>query len=614
MQMGYLNVYYNDGFGSFPTTSSWHSDDLSYNGHLDIADVNGDGWIDVAVSYLGTGSSLGPIARVYLNNEGTFSKYPDWSADIIGNAFGVDFGDINNDGRPDLAVATGWSYSPPNYYHNYVYKNINGNLESSASWESDDINNYQGCLWLDADNDGWLDLAYIGTGQETSIYRNLGDTLETTASWETSDSSTQDGIMLTYGDINNDNLSDLFTTDNIQLTGGSGLFKQYNGLSEGFFEKTFSWSYYEGYCSAVALADVNGDNKLDLATGAWWDYTRIFFNKGSGFTSPTWNSAGTSVVEKIVFGNVGPSFCERTRTEYFSANNHSLFHLPHQPIQKIINVSLDGNLLDPTKYTYSREHGWVSVYTPPTQSLLVVYNYSRSLDMTISNWDNSLGNYLYYNQLFDADLDSSGSLKWADVLPGEIVEGSFQISNIGDPNSKLDWMIESFPDWGNWTINPTSGIGLTPEDGPVTIDVEIIAPEEGEDEFLGTMKVINLNGTDDYDVIPVSLKLKTDLEPSFNIMSIHGGIGVNVKFQNNGEAPASNVSWNIKATGGILGLINVNKNDLITSMDPNDKETVKTGIFLGLGPIDIQFSIECDEGVSKQSNVKGKQIFIFTFI
>lgn len=65
MQKGYLNVYYNDGFGGFPTTSSWHSDDLSYNGHLDVADVNGDGWPDVAVSYLGTGSSLGPIARLY---------------------------------------------------------------------------------------------------------------------------------------------------------------------------------------------------------------------------------------------------------------------------------------------------------------------------------------------------------------------------------------------------------------------------------------------------------------------------------------------------------------------------------------------------------------------
>ena len=65
MAMGRVNVYYNNGEGAFPTTENWQSDDLAYNGHLDVADVNGDGWPDVAVSYLGTSNSFGPIARVY---------------------------------------------------------------------------------------------------------------------------------------------------------------------------------------------------------------------------------------------------------------------------------------------------------------------------------------------------------------------------------------------------------------------------------------------------------------------------------------------------------------------------------------------------------------------
>ena len=187
--------------------------------------------------------------------------------------------------------------------------------------------------------------------------------------------------------------------------GGSGLFKQYNGLSEGFFETTYSWSYNDGYCSAVALAEVNGDNKLDLATGAWWDYTRIFINDGSGLpVSPSWNSGGTSVVEKILFGNVGPTHCERVRTERFSPDgDRKLFHLPHQPIQGIRSVARDDIVLDPSEYTFSREHGWITVGTAPTESIEVVYNYSRSIDMVVSNWDSHLGNYLYYNQLLDAD-------------------------------------------------------------------------------------------------------------------------------------------------------------------------------------------------------------------
>ena len=615
MSQGRLNVYYNDGNGALPTTASWQSADLGYNGHLDVADVNGDGWPDVAVSYLGTSSTFGPIARVYLNNNGILSSLPDWSADIIGNAFGVDFGDINNDGRPDLAVATGWSYSPQHFYNNYVYLNIGGMLESSASWESDDTYHLQGVLWVDADNDSWLDLAGIGSGQETKIYHNLGGMLETTASWQTSDSSNQDGIMLTVGDVNIDGVSDLFATDNIQL-GGSGLFKQYNGLSEGFFETTYSWSYNDGYCSAVALADVNGDNKLDLATGAWWDYTRIFINDGSGLpVSPSWNSGGTSVVEKILFGNVGPTHCERVRTERFSPDgDRKLFHLPHQPIQGIRSVARDDIVLDPSEYTFSREHGWITVGTAPTESIEVVYNYSRSIDMVVSNWDSHLGNYLYYNQLLDADLDCDGTLSWTNVKPGETVEGSFEVSNIGDPFTLLNWEIESYPDWGTWTFDPESGDDLTPEEGSVIVNVEVIAPDERDTEFLGEIKVVNQDDPDDSDIIPVSLNLEGEPGPAFEIISITGGMGVSIEFENVGNGSATNVDWNIKVTGGILNLINVNKGSIISSMAYGAKETVKTGIFLGLGKISIEFTVDCDEEASVDEGAAGTQIIIFTKI
>lgn len=612
MAQGRLNVYYNDGNGTLPTTASWQSDDFGYNGHLDVADVNGDGWSDVAVSYLGTSSTFGPIARVYLNNDGVLSSLPDWTSDITGNAFGVDFGDMNNDGRPDLAVATGWAYTPISY-HNYVYLNIDGTLESSASWESDDTDVIQDCLWVDADNDGWLDLASIGTGQETKIYRNIGGMLGTTANWQTSDSSNQDGIMLTAGDVNIDGILDLFATDNTQL-GGSGRFKQYTGLFEGFFETTYSWNYHEGYGSAVSLADVNGDNKLDLATGAWWDYTRLFINDGSGLpASPSWNSGGTSVVEKIVFGNVGPTRCERTRTEiFYPDDDRKLFHLTYQPIQGICSVARDGVTLNPSEYTFSREHGWITVSTAPTQSIEVIYNYSRSIDMVVSNWDNSLGNYLYYNQLLDADLDGEGNLSWTDVEPGETVEGSFEVSNIGDPGLELDWEIIEWPDWGTWTFDPKSGENLTPEDGSVIVNVEVIAPDEGDTEFVGEIMVVNQDGPDDYEIIPVSLTLGGEPEPAFEIISITGGLGVSVEFENFGDASATNVDWNIKVTGGMLNLINVDKVNTISSMAPGARETVETGIFLGLGKINIEFTVDCDEGVSEDTSTTGTQIIIFT--
>ncbi len=519
MEPGRLNIYYNNGDGSLPTTASWQSDDIGFNGHLDVADVNGDGWLDVAVSYLGTSSSFGPVARLYLNNNGVLSSMPDWESDVTGNAFGVDFGDMNNDGRPDLAVATGWSYSPSHEYHNFVYLNVDGTLEPTASWESDDTHTYMGAHWVDADDDGWLDLAYIGSYEETYIYKNIDGTLETTASWHTTDSQDQDGIMLTSGDVDLDGIRDLFATDNIQLY-GSGRFKQYTGKSDGFFETTYSWYYPGSYGSAVTLADVNCDNTLDLATGAWWDYTHIFLNDGTGLpSSPSWTSGGTSVVEKIVFGDVGPELFEKTFTKTFLADeDRRLFYLPHQNIQKINNVSLDGVTLDSSEYTYSREHAWITVYTVPTESVEVSYNYSRSLDMVISNWDPDKGNYLYYNQICGAivpDLECEGNLRFIDIPPGSTNNGTFTIENVGDPGSELNWEISEFPEWGDWTFTPSSGTGLTPEDGNITIEVLVVAPEDKNEIFNGNIRITNTDNTNDYCVINVLL-ITPKIKPAYH--------------------------------------------------------------------------------------------------
>lgn len=607
MAQGQLNVYYNDGNGALPTTASWQSDDFGYNGHLDVADVNGDGWPDVAVSYLGTSSTLGPIARVYLNNDGVLSSLPDWTSAITGNSFGVDFGDMNNDGRPDLAVATGWSYTPTSY-HNYVYLNIDGTLESSASWESDDSDVVQGCLWVDADNDSWLDLVFIGTGDETKIYRNLGGMLETTASWQTSDSSNQDGIMLTTGDVNLDGITDLFATDNTQL-GGSGYFKQYNGLPEGFFETSYSWSYSEGYGSAVALVDVNYDKKLDLATGGWWDFTRIFINEGSGLpTSPTWNSGGNSVVEKIVFGNIGPTYYERTFTENFEPDgDRKLFHLPHQQIQGIRSVYHDGVLLPPSKYTYSREHGWITVDTTPLQSIEVAYNYSRSVDMVVSNWDSGIGNYLYYNQLFNEDLNCDGDLSWIDVEYGETLEGSFTVENIGDSLSSLDWEIESYPDWGSWSFDPENGVDLTPEEGPVVVNVEVIAPLEGGIEFQGEIKVINQYAPEDYDIIFVSLSITS---PQLEIGAIKGGLfNIKAPIKNTGSLEANDINWRITLDSGVF--IGKETTDTITNLAIDSEETITSKLILGLGATTVTVTVESAEGVSDTREQTGFVLLFF---
>ncbi len=412
-----LAVYYNQGDGTYPATPDWQSADIAYNGHLDVADVNGDGWTDVAVAHLGAGSTFEPIARLYLNNGGTLSSLPDWTADVDGNAFGVAFGDMNNDGRPDLAVGTGWAYSPQQFYANYVYLNVAGALESSASWSSADTYHYQGVVWVDANQDGWLDLAAAASGSQSRMYLNLGGTLETTASWHLTDVANQDAIMMTAGDVTGDGRPDLFLADNDQLGGGSGRFRQYNGLPVGTFSQMANWTYAEGYCSAVALADVNADGLLDLATGGWWDPTRVFFNQGSGFdASAGWSSSVTSVVEKVVFGDIDKNGL-RTVVEVIPPDGgRRLFHLAQRPIQRVVSVSRDGVALLPSEYVCNREHGWVSVGTAPLIGLEVTYACSSNLDMAVTNWDDDVGNFVYYSDLsIPGDANCDGRADEADV-------------------------------------------------------------------------------------------------------------------------------------------------------------------------------------------------------
>jgi hypothetical protein len=111
------------------------------------------------------------------------------------------------------------------------------------------------------------------------------------------------------------------------------------------------------------------------------------------------------------------------------------------------------------------------------------------------------------------DLDGSGELSWSDIEPGATVTGSFQLENIGDAGSLLNWTVNtSSITWGTWSFNPSFGEDLTPEDGQVTVLVSVVAPDQGNTEFSGYLRVENQNNQSDYDVIPVDLQTPCNVQ------------------------------------------------------------------------------------------------------
>jgi len=158
------------------------------------------------------------------------------------------------------------------------------------------------------------------------------------------------------------------------------------------------------------------------------------------------------------------------------------------------------------------ENQSTTMYDPGILDYWVVY-YWR-----IVAWDNNnasaSGPVWYFITEEPPNLDCDGNLYWNDVEPQEIVYGEFIVENIGEPDSLLDWEINSFPDWGTWSFDPDGGTGLT---GYIIVEVEVVAPDEQEETFTGEIKIINSENLSDFCIIDVSLATPVNQQGDYTI-------------------------------------------------------------------------------------------------
>jgi len=103
------------------------------------------------------------------------------------------------------------------------------------------------------------------------------------------------------------------------------------------------------------------------------------------------------------------------------------------------------------------------------------------------------------------NLETDGSLHWTNVLPGSVVKSNITIKNVGDDDSSLDWRVERFPDWGNWTFSSMSGQNLKPDDTPISVEITISVPKSKSSLFNGEIKIVNTQNATDYEILDVTL-------------------------------------------------------------------------------------------------------------
>ncbi len=224
----------------------------------------------------------------------TFTKITGSPTVLPGNSTGVAWGDINNDGWPDLFVAGNT--------HNFYTNNGDGNFSrvNTGSIATDSGGN--SAVWGDYDNDGFLDL-YVGNGGNNYLYHNDGNGAFTRIS--------SNGLGNAAGNLAFGAWADYDRDGNLDLFVSSGFTKGVNSLfhnnGEGNFTRiTNSALVRDGpqFSQGPAWADYDNDGWPDLFVANARDYN----NGGTPQLSFLYHNLGNGSFEKITNSAVSTTF------------------------------------------------------------------------------------------------------------------------------------------------------------------------------------------------------------------------------------------------------------------------------------------------------------------
>lgn len=238
-----------------------------------IADLNGDGWLDVIVA-----SELAHL--IYLQNPGTDVRTTRWARLVIpqtegrGSWIRVFFGDFNGDGRPEVAAPNKGAQNPDRNNISptaiSVFE-VKGDPLEADSWVEHELGRYgvpQNAEPVDLDGDGDLDIiGGVRFPGQLIFFENVGEggaIAFKAHPVEVSDGVRVGGFNLDYADMNGDGRLDIIGSS----SRGMAWIEQPD-------EPGAVWTYhYIGYFwpdseTGLAVADINGDGRDDVILGSY---------------------------------------------------------------------------------------------------------------------------------------------------------------------------------------------------------------------------------------------------------------------------------------------------------------------------------------------------------
>ncbi|MFN8394360.1 MAG: FG-GAP-like repeat-containing protein [Bacteroidia bacterium] len=166
-------LYRNDGYPTFTKISTGAIATSQFTSHSSSwGDYDNDGDFDVVVA------NYNQAAQLFQNDgSGNFSLISSPFGGDVGCSFSSAWADYDNDADLDLLITNGYCTS---FTHNFLYEN-QGNgafVRNMTEPVAIDSGSSYGCAWGDYDNDGFLDLAIANWRNETQpnyLYHNAGN-------------------------------------------------------------------------------------------------------------------------------------------------------------------------------------------------------------------------------------------------------------------------------------------------------------------------------------------------------------------------------------------------------------------------------------------------------